>query len=280
MRQVAAILTAGLIVLATLPLAPAAFANSDPCTSTQRRALSGVSITAQCKTPSTSSANGSGAKGSGSAGSSSNSKQPSEADKEYEACRASYPEGYLSDFFASVFCILRTTPEAGPDAEVRKATEAVVRQASAELQLPSPDPKVGPDPSLNKWNIVAVGYPIWLWVEGPRDLETTVTQDGITITIKARLRKVKFDMGDGTKKWCASWTTWYRHGEPPKESPTCGYRYQQLPKKKGAGYDLTAEAHWDVTWTANGHTGTIETTRTATRHLNIAEIQSVITSRE
>ncbi len=175
------------------------------------------------------------------------------------------------------------TPEpsaAVPEPDVQRVVEAVARHASAELQLPSPDPKVGPDPSLNRWGIVAVGYPIWLWVEGPRTLETTVVEDGITITIRARLRGVQFDMGDGTKKWCSSWTRWYRHGEPPRESPTCGYRYQQLPKQKGAGYDLTAQARWQVDWTANGYSGSLGVTRTATRHLNIAEIQSVITSRE
>ncbi len=118
---------------------------------------------------------------------------------------------------------------AGPSVE--QVVETVARHASAQLQLPAPYPMVGPDPSLNKERVTVVGYPYWLWVEGPRTVATTVTQDGITITIHARLRGVRFDMGDGSTRWCAGWTRWQEHGYPPRESPTCGYRYQRLPKE-------------------------------------------------
>jgi hypothetical protein len=39
--------------------------------------------------------------------------------------------------------------------------------AVARLQLPTVAPGIGPSPDLNPWNIAAVGYPLWLWADGP-----------------------------------------------------------------------------------------------------------------
>jgi len=39
--------------------------------------------------------------------------------------------------------------------------------AVARLPLPTIAPGIGPSPELNPWNIAAVGYPLWLWADGP-----------------------------------------------------------------------------------------------------------------
>ena len=39
--------------------------------------------------------------------------------------------------------------------------------AVARMQLPTIAPGIGPSPELNPWNIAAVGYPLWLWADGP-----------------------------------------------------------------------------------------------------------------
>jgi hypothetical protein len=39
--------------------------------------------------------------------------------------------------------------------------------AVARLQLPTVAPGIGPSPDLNRWNMAAVGYPLWLWADGP-----------------------------------------------------------------------------------------------------------------
>jgi hypothetical protein len=38
--------------------------------------------------------------------------------------------------------------------------------AVARLQLPTIAPGIGPSPTLNPWNMAAVGYPLWLWADG------------------------------------------------------------------------------------------------------------------
>lgn len=39
--------------------------------------------------------------------------------------------------------------------------------AVARLQLPKIAPGIGPSPDINPWNMAAVGYPLWLWADGP-----------------------------------------------------------------------------------------------------------------
>lgn len=158
-------------------------------------------------------------------------------------------------------------------------TTDMLREAAARLTLPPVAAKVGPDPSVNQWGIVAVGYPIWLWTPGPDRLDTTVTAQGITITIAAARINTTFDMGDGTTIGCRTMTPYPGPVSPPAESPTCGYRYTHLPDSPGAGYTVRATSHWNITWTALGQTGSFTMTRAATRHLDVAEIQTVIVAR-
>lgn len=171
------------------------------------------------------------------------------------------------------------TPASAAPGAPPAVTPAVLREAAARITLPTVEPKIGPDPSVNKWGIVAVGYPIWLWTPGADRVTSTVTAQGITVSIDARRTATTFDMGDGTSIRCAAMTPYPGPSNPPAESPTCGHRYQKLPATPGAGYDIRATTHWTVTWSALGQTGTFTMTRAATRHIDVAEIQSVITAR-
>ena len=75
--------------------------------------------------------------------------------------------------------------------------------AFARLRLTAPTPGVGPDPSLNDWNMAAVGYPLWLWAEGATDPPpVTDSVGGLSVSLHAHVSKVVFDMGDGTKLTC------------------------------------------------------------------------------
>lgn len=172
------------------------------------------------------------------------------------------------------------TPAAPPPPGAPPAiTTAVLRQAAAQITLPPVDPKIGPDPTANTWGIVAIGYPIWLWTPGTNHVTATTTAQGITVTITATRTHTTFDMGDGTTITCTTMTPYPGPTNPPQDSPTCGYRYPQLPQTPTAGYDLRATTHWNITWTALGQTGTFTMTRAATRHLDIAELHTLITAR-
>ena len=166
-----------------------------------------------------------------------------------------------------------STPTAQP------VSEEVVRAAALQLELPAVDPKVGPDPSLNRWNITPVNLPIWLWLDEPDALTKSVTQQGIEINMVARRTRVVFDMGNGDKVKCTRMSRWRKplsDAELNRPSPNCGYRYRKLPKQKGAGFMMNVTVEWTVTWYALGQTGTIPLTTTGSRHMPVGELQSVI----
>lgn len=157
--------------------------------------------------------------------------------------------------------------------EFTPPTEAEVRVA---LRLPDPTPRFGPDPSVNEWKMLAVGYPIWLWTDKPTTLKATATHDGLTMTLTAERTSTSFDLGDGHHLTCTR-TTEYparpdRYGTP---SPTCGYTYQKR-SRPGHDYTVTATTHWQITWTTAGRTGTLTTTHTGRRTLPIGELQALI----
>lgn len=149
--------------------------------------------------------------------------------------------------------------------------------AVARLQLPVSAPGIGPDPDVNEWKMAAIGYPLWLWADGPTRVGP-VGQNvaGLSVSLDARLAKTVFRMGDGKSVTCpgggkpyASWV------EPGAKSPTCGYTYQK-PSLPGKKYKVTATTYWDVTWTVNGVSGVIRVPRQGTVDLPVGELQAVI----
>jgi len=152
-------------------------------------------------------------------------------------------------------------------------TGTQLREVVAKLKLPDPTPRLGPDPSVNEWNMLAVGYPIWLWTDQPTHLATTAHHDGLTFTLDAQQTSTTFDMGDGNTKTCTATTPYTTY--TPKPSPTCGYTYE-TPSPVGHPYTLTATTTWTITWQATGHHGTLTHTTTGTRTLDVGELQSLI----
>lgn len=148
-------------------------------------------------------------------------------------------------------------------------------RAVARLPLTKPEPRIGPDPSVNQWKMAAVGYPLWLWTDGPRNQSTTLTEQGITITIDARLHSTTFAMGDGTTKTCETTTPHGPHVRPGQESPTCGYRYRRASKPNP--YTVSATAHWDITWSALDQSGTMRIDHSGSRTLEVGELLALRT---
>ena len=164
----------------------------------------------------------------------------------------------------------------GPAVAVDPAV--VARQAAAELRLPGQEVELGPDPRLNEWNMAAVGYPIWLWRDGPDTVTESVSLAGVTLTMTASYVATTFEMGDGNTVRCAESTVWVRGAqEPGTASPTCGYRYGQ-PSGEG-GYTITATHDWQLTWTGLGQTGSFPLSSSASRTVEVGELASIIVSR-
>lgn len=155
--------------------------------------------------------------------------------------------------------------------------EYVAYVAVARLTLKAPTPGIGPSPDINRWNMAVVGYPMWLWAEGntaPAPVSDSVYD--LSVSLKARLVKVVFDMGDGTKVSCTNLNQkWHRGMKAAIPSPACGHTYTQ-PSLPEGNYTITANSIWAVDWTINGTTGTIPMYQTATTELPVGELQVLV----
>ncbi len=140
-----------------------------------------------------------------------------------------------------------------------------------ELQLPTPTPNFGPNPNNNEWKMLAVGYPIWMWTEGPTTMSTSASASGFTFQMTARWKSTTFHMGDGNTVTCSSMEKYSSSVKPGTPSPNCGYAYSKpsLPKGK---YQVRAVADWDVTWSVAGFSGVLPAYNEASASIPIGEL--------
>ena len=104
--------------------------------------------------------------------------------------------GYLTLFGCVPAPSARTSAKsaARPPAARTVDPQVVAREAVARLRLTAPKPAVGPPPSINKWKMAAVGYPLWLWVEGDTDpAPVTDTSGPLSVSLDARVTGIGFD---------------------------------------------------------------------------------------
>jgi hypothetical protein len=171
---------------------------------------------------------------------------------------------------------LRTNTFSGPGNQPISAGQAAAI-AVARLQLPTIAPGIGPSPKLNSWNMAAVGYPLWLWADGPTHVgPITDSVGGLSVSLDADVSSLTFRMGDGHSINCAgSGHEWTPAVEPGAKSPSCGYSYSK-PSLPGGKYTVAAVANWAVTWTSNGQSGVINVPAVATTELPVGELQVLV----
>ncbi|TGO05355.1 putative ATP/GTP-binding protein [Serinibacter arcticus] len=131
---------------------------------------------------------------------------------------------------------------------------AAARRALAQLDLDPVTIAMAPQPNLNEPNVL-IGAPAYFWATGGAPaigpLTSTVTQDGLTITLNATLDSVTYDTGDGTTLTC----TRDQVASAPssmslQDDPDCGHCWTA-----SGTYTLTATSAWTITWqgpTQNG----------------------------
>jgi hypothetical protein len=149
--------------------------------------------------------------------------------------------------------------------------------AVARLQLPTITPGIGPSPDLNPWNMAAVGYPLWLWADGPTHVgPVSDSVAGLSVSLEAEVSSLTFRMGDGHSVTCAgSGHPWTAAVEPGTKSPTCGYTYAK-PSLPDGPYTVAAIANWAVTWTSNGQSGVINVPAVDSTELPVGELQVLV----
>jgi hypothetical protein len=151
----------------------------------------------------------------------------------------------------------------------------VARQAAASVVLPVNDPVFGPSSSQNRWGLVPVGYPVWLWASGGQTAVTqTVSKDGLEVAVTAIWQRVVFTMGDGGTVSCTSFVERPVHlSDPMAVSPSCGYVYQSA-----GSFTITATSTWLVGWWADGQSGsfTVSDKADVAAPVLVGELSSVI----
>lgn len=152
---------------------------------------------------------------------------------------------------------------------------AIARTLLTRIQLPDPTPQFGPDPSVNEWKMVAVGYPLWLWTAGPGTVTDRVRAYGVTFTLRATWTSSRFDMGDGHSVSCRETKAYSKSVKPGTASPVCGYTYATSSLPKGS-YTVRATTNWRVSWSALGVSGTLPASFTGTRSLPVGELDALV----
>ncbi len=159
---------------------------------------------------------------------------------------------------------------------VQVSPQEIAMMAVAELQLPAVKPGIGPDPTLNRWKMAAVGYPLWLWADGPTHVGPVSQRvANLFVSLDARLTSVTYSMGDGHTVTCdgpgSKWTSDVAAGQASE----CGYRYKKPSLPRG-DYTVTATSHWAITWVIGGQSGVVNMDQVGTRQLPVGELQVLI----
>lgn len=149
--------------------------------------------------------------------------------------------------------------------------------AVARLKLPTVGPGIGPSPELNRWNMAAVGYPLWLWADGPTQVgPVSDSVAGLNVSLRAEVSSLTFRMGDGTTVGCdGAGDKWTKLIEPGVKAPNCGHTYTKPSLPKGS-YTVSALTNWAVTWTANGQSGVINVPAVRSTELSVGELQVLV----
>jgi hypothetical protein len=150
--------------------------------------------------------------------------------------------------------------------------------AVARLQLPRVVPGIGPSPKLNEWDMGVVGYPLWLWADGPTHVgPVSQAVANLSVSLDARIARMVFRMGDGATVRCrGTGMKWSWRVGPAKKSPSCGHTYTKPSLPKG-DYTVTAIVYWAVRWSINGSSGVITMPMSSSTQLPVGELQVLVT---
>jgi hypothetical protein len=153
----------------------------------------------------------------------------------------------------------------------------IVRQVYAEVPLALPVPHTSPPVDADQ----LVGFPVWMWVdEGVwRSFDASASVAGITVTVVATPKALRWDMGDGTVVSCAGPGTAWVDGGDSGERSDCSHIYQYVSAHEPGGrYHASVTVTWSVAWTAStGEGGTLpDASRSAGFDMNVVERQAVV----
>jgi hypothetical protein len=153
------------------------------------------------------------------------------------------------------------------------------------IMLEAPTIRMNPDEDEHQ----LVGLPSWLWVEVPAAVaDTREVVPGITLSLGAESREVRWDMGDGTPtKTCDRGRPYDPSIPADQQQPTCEHTYTTSSAgRPGDAFEVTVTVEWvAVSCAINGRTCTpaewpAAVTTTATRSVVVAEREALARTTE
>ncbi|RZU72689.1 hypothetical protein EV384_1068 [Micromonospora kangleipakensis] len=128
--------------------------------------------------------------------------------------------------------------------------EELARRALASISLLPPRIAVAPRRSKGPG---LVGLPVWMWAGGGASyfgpLSASASDRGLTVRLTARVDRIVWNMGDGTRVTCTRPGTPYQADGPRAglTSPDCGY---DQGYRRADTYQVSATTYWTVHWEA------------------------------
>ena len=153
----------------------------------------------------------------------------------------------------------------------------VARRARKSVAIP--DPVVATSPPADRKLFVRV--PTWLWVDEAwwKPYSATAQVGGVSATVVATPVRATWSTGDGGQVVCDGPGVAWRRGMPESASG-CTHEYtRSSAARPGGTFDLAVTVSFEVTWSSSTGAGgrLLPLTRTATRPVQVGEIQAVIT---
>lgn len=169
------------------------------------------------------------------------------------------------------------TADAPDDDPPPPSPEELAQEAYSKMKLKGPVVQTAPGDG----KLALVKMPVWLWLPtqknnlGPKT--TSASAGDVTVTAKATVAKVKYDMGDGSTITCDGPGTPYEPRYGDKASPDCGHRYQSTSANQPGGhFTIKATAVWSVNWKGGGTSGSFDVTPSGgSTTLRVGELQVV-----
>ncbi len=140
-----------------------------------------------------------------------------------------------------------------PNGETVIDPGAVAQQLLKRAPFELADAQIAPSPSYHTY----INYLNWLWVAESQwhDVSLSLTLSGATVTLTAKPRYVRWDMGNGQSTSCVGPGREWVKGMSEDAPTNCSFTYSTMQDPEGDTWKVSARINYTVGWTCTGNCG-------------------------
>ena len=140
-----------------------------------------------------------------------------------------------------------------PNGETVIDPGAVAQQLLKRAPFELADAQIAPSPSYHTY----INYLNWLWVAESQwhDVSLSLTLSGATVTLTAKPRYVRWDMGNGQSASCVGPGREWVKGMSEDAPTNCSFTYSTMQDPEGDTWKVSARINYTVGWTCTGNCG-------------------------